>query len=120
MRTSASGPVLYARQAMLPPETLSAVSQPRTPNSPPEFPTSTLPFTTSGAIVIVSPLLMSPSFVFQTSFPVSASTAIVRLSSVLKMTLPSHHTQPRFTTSQHATPCAAEEGFDSYFHFVAP
>ena len=52
----------------------SAVSQPRTPNSPPLFPTSTLPLTTSGAMVIDSPRLMSPSFVFQTSFPVLAST----------------------------------------------
>ena len=60
-----------------------AVIQPRTPISPPELPTSTFPFTTIGAIVIVSPMLMSPSFVFHTSFPVFASTATVWLSSVL-------------------------------------
>ena len=47
------------------------MSQPRTPISPPLLPTSTLPFTTSGAIVIVSPLLMSPSFVCHSSLPVA-------------------------------------------------
>src|SRR5262245_39612111 len=36
-----------------------------------------------GAIVIVSPLLISPNFVFQTSLPVCASTATVCPSSVL-------------------------------------
>ena len=50
------------------------MSQPRTPISPPESPTSTLSFTTSGAIVIVSPLLMSASFVRHTCLPVFAST----------------------------------------------
>ena len=45
----------------------SPLSQPRTPISPPESPTSTRPLTTSGAIVIVSPMLMSPTFVFQTT-----------------------------------------------------
>jgi hypothetical protein len=39
----------------LPVPASSAVSQPRTPSSPPLLPTSTLPCTTSGAIVIVSP-----------------------------------------------------------------
>ena len=61
----------------------SAASQPRTPNSPPLLPTSTLPLTTSGAMVIDSPMLMSPSCVFQTSLPVLASTATVCTSSVL-------------------------------------
>jgi hypothetical protein len=27
---------------------------------------------------------------------------------------------PRFTTSQHATPCEAFAGLGSYFHFIAP
>jgi hypothetical protein len=39
------------------------------------LPTSTFPFTTSGAIVIVSPRWMSPSRVRHTSSPDSASTA---------------------------------------------
>ena len=60
------------------------MTQPRTPYSPPELPTSTLSFTTSGAIVMVSPLLMLPSLVRHTSLPVLASTAIVLSSSVLK------------------------------------
>jgi hypothetical protein len=34
------------------------------------------------------------------------------------MTLPAAKTAPRFTTSQHATPCAADSGDGSYFHFV--
>ena len=63
------------RQTTLPVSASSAVSQPRTPNSPPVLPTSTLSFTTSGAMVMVSPMLMSPTLVFQTSWPVSASTA---------------------------------------------
>jgi hypothetical protein len=83
MRTSASGPVLYARQARRPVAASSAVSQPRTPNSPPLLPTRTLSFTTSGAIVMLSPLLMSPTATFHTSRPVAASTATVWASSVL-------------------------------------
>jgi hypothetical protein len=67
---------------------LSAVSQPRIPYSPPLLPTSTLPFATSGDIVKVSPRLMSPRVVFHSSPPVSAFTAMVWLSSVLKMILP--------------------------------
>jgi hypothetical protein len=51
--------------------------------SPPLLPTSTLSFTTSGAIVIVSPLAMSPSVATHRSRPVAASTATVRMSSVL-------------------------------------
>jgi hypothetical protein len=70
-------------QAMVPSDAFSAVSQPRTPSSPPLFPTSTFPFTTSGAMVIVSPLLMSPSVTIHFSCPVAASSATVRLSSVL-------------------------------------
>jgi hypothetical protein len=65
------------------------VSHPRTPSSPPLLPTSTLPFTTSGAIVMVSPLLMSPSCVFQRSTPLAASTATVWSSSVLYTIMPS-------------------------------
>jgi hypothetical protein len=67
----------------------SAVSQPRTPISPPLFPMMTFPFTTIGAIVSVSPRLISPTFVFQISLPDSASTATVWLSSVLKKIFPS-------------------------------
>src|SRR5438128_2059407 len=61
---------------------------------------------------------MSPSFVRHTSFPVCALTAIVWLSRVLKNTLPDAYATPRFTTSQHATPCAAARGFGSNFHLV--
>src|SRR3954452_5347655 len=94
------------------------MTQPRTPYSPPELPTSTLFFTTSGAIVMVSPRLMLPSLVRQISFPVFASTAIVLLSSVLKKMRPPENAAPRLTTSQHATPCAAGSGLGSYFHFI--
>src|SRR3954470_23198867 len=117
MSTSESGPVWYARQATAPVPASSAVSHPRTPISPPELPTSTFPFTTSGAIVIVSPMLMSPTLVFHTSFPVAASTATTLASSVLKTILPSANDGPRLTTSQHATPCASDCGFGSYCHF---
>jgi len=81
--TSWSGPVLYARHATLPSSASSAVTQPRTPYSPPLLPTITLPLTTSGAIVIVSPRLMSPRWARQSSSPVRASRAIVWPSSVL-------------------------------------
>ena len=47
------------------------------PNSPPLFPTNTFPLAMIGAIVMLSPLLMSPICVFQTCFPVLASTATV-------------------------------------------
>src|ERR1700727_419258 len=67
--------------------TSSAANQPRTPSSPPESLTSTFPLTTSGAMVMVSPVLISPSLVFQSSLPVSASNAIVVSSSVLKKDL---------------------------------
>jgi hypothetical protein len=69
---------------MEPSDALSPVSQPRAPNSAPELPTSTFPFTTKGAMVMVSPLLKSPSFTFHFSVPVTASTAIVWLSMALK------------------------------------
>ena len=45
-----------------------------------------------------------------TAVPVAASTAMVWLSSVLKMTLPSANAAPRLTTSQQATPWAAGSG----------
>src|SRR5205807_824625 len=86
---------------------LSAVTQPRMPISPPLLPTSTFPLTTIGAMVSVSPRLMSPSVLFQISLPVAASTATVWLSSVLMNTLPSAYAAPRLTVSQHATPCDA-------------
>lgn len=54
---------------------------------------------------------ISPTFVFQTSRPDSAFTAMVRLSSVLKKILPFEYAAPRFTESQHATPMAAASGF---------
>src|SRR4029078_11706868 len=117
---SLSGPVLYAVHSSLPLARSSALSQPRTPISPPELPTSTLPFTTSGAIVIVSPVLMSPTLVFHTSFPVAASTATTLLSRVLTTIFPSANDGPRLTTSQHATPCASACGSGSYDHFFAP
>src|SRR3982751_882630 len=118
MRTSLSGPVLQAFHATLPVAPSSAVSQPRTPSSPPLLPTSTLPFTMSGAIVIVSPLRMSPSVVLQRWTPVRASTATVRSSRVLKTTRPLSYAAPRLTTSQHATPCDAGSGAGEYFHFT--
>jgi len=65
------------------------VSQPRTPISPPEFPTSTFPFTTSGAMVMVSPRLMSPMRTRHASRPLAASTATTWLSRVAKKTRPS-------------------------------
>src|SRR3954470_20877907 len=120
MRQSLSGPVLHAFHAILPSLAFRAVSQPRTPNSPPLFPTSTLSCTTSGAIVMVSPRLISPTFVFQRSFPLFASIAQTLLSSVLKKIFPLSKKQPRFTTSQQATPCAALAGSGSNFHFAAP
>src|SRR5205085_3382918 len=120
MRQSASDPVLHARHAIFPLFASTAVSQPRTPNSPPLFPTSTLSCTTNGAIVIVSPRLISPTLVFQSSFPLLASTAQTLSSSVLKKILPLSEKHPRFTTSQHATPWAALAGSGSNFHFAAP
>src|SRR4051794_35587658 len=80
----------------------------------------TLPSTTNGAIVIVSPLRNSPMVLFQISFPLSASTAMVWQSSVLMKTLPSENAAPRETPSQHASPNDAEAGFGSYFHFICP
>jgi hypothetical protein len=67
----------------------SAASQPLTPNSPPELPTSTLPSATSGAMVIVSPLSMLASRVRQISLPDAASSAIASPSRVLKKIRPS-------------------------------
>src|SRR6185503_12577935 len=110
MRTSASGPVLYAFHSVSPVAALSAASQPRTPNSPPELPTSTLFFATKGAIVSVSPWLKSASFTFQRSLPVLASIAMVCPSSVLKNRLPFPYVAPRLTTSQHAAPWDDEDG----------
>src|SRR3954462_3318867 len=49
--------MLYARQICFPVAASSAAIQPRTPISPPLEPTITFPFTTIGAIVIVSPFL---------------------------------------------------------------
>src|SRR5829696_5957992 len=118
MSTSLSGPVLYARQAILPGSASSAVSQPRTPNSPPLLPTRTLPLTTSGAMVIVSPRLMSASCVIHLGRPFSASTEMVRPSSVLKKIEPFAYAAPRLTTSQQATPFAAPSGLGSYCHLI--
>src|SRR5688572_18111243 len=118
MSTSLSGPVECAFHTTAPVSALSAAIQPRTPNSPPLLPTSTLSFTTSGAIVSVSPRLMSPRAADQRSAPDAASTASVRLSSVLKYTAPSAYTAPRLTTSQQATPLAAEIGLGSCTHFT--
>ena len=89
------------------------------PNSPPLLPTSTLPFTTSGAIVIVSPRLMSPSVAFQTSAPVSrVDRNRVIVERVEDRSCRSRMHAPRFTTSQHATPCAAADGFGLNVHFT--
>lgn len=71
----------------------------------------TLPPTTSGAIVIVSPLLISPSLTVQSSCPVTASTPTAWLSRVTKWIRPSVKVGPRLTVSQQATPCAAGSGF---------
>ena len=59
---------------------------------------------------MVSPRLMSPSFVCHTTFPVSASSATVTLSSRLKTILPSAYDAPRLTMSQQASPCEAGSG----------
>ena len=40
------------------------------PISPPELPTKILPFTATGAIVMVSPLVIAPNRTAQTSLPV--------------------------------------------------
>ena len=61
----------------------------------------------------VAQLTWMARFVFQASFPVSASTATVCASSVLKMIFPSQYAAPRFTTSQQATPCDARAGLGS-------
>jgi hypothetical protein len=119
MRTSLSGPVLQARQAIFPVAASSAVSQPRTPISPPLLPTRTLSLTTSGAIVMVSPREMSPSRVRQSSRPLAASIAIVCASRVLMNRRPSAYAAPRLTTSQQAIPCALAFGLGSNFHFTA-
>src|SRR2546421_7837298 len=118
MSTSLSGPVWYAVHAIFPDAASSALIHPRTPNSPPLTPTNTFPFTTSGAIVTDSPMLMLPTCVTHCSLPVAASSAMVRASSVLKNTLPPSTTRPRFTTSQHATPWAAFTGCGLYDHLV--
>jgi hypothetical protein len=47
------------------------------PNSPPAAPTITRSFTTSGAMVVVSPSLTSAIRVFHSSRPELASTATV-------------------------------------------
>jgi hypothetical protein len=83
INASLSGPLLYARHTSLPVFRSSAITQPRTPISPPESPTMTLSFTASGAIVTVSPMSMLPTRVRHTSLPVAASTAMVWSSSVL-------------------------------------
>src|SRR5947209_4656506 len=98
----------------------SAVTQPRTPISPPLLPTRIFPLTITGAMVIVSPLLISPSFVCQSSLPLPASIATVWLSSVLRKTLPLSKASPRLTTSQQATPAAEGSGFGAYDHFSSP
>src|SRR5688572_30088568 len=71
-------------------------------------------------MVIVSPLLMSPTLVFQSSLPVLASTAQTWQSRVVMNTLPLSNTAPRLTVSQQATPLAKADGFGSYFHFTVP
>jgi hypothetical protein len=76
-----------------------------------------LPFTTSGAIVMVSPLLMSPSCVRQTSFRCSRRRRRLIVERVVE-DLAVGERAPRFTTSQHATPVSAASGFGSYFHFA--
>src|SRR5436305_1901064 len=120
MRTSLSGPVLYAVQATLPLLASRALSQPRTPNSPPLLPTSTFPLTTRGDMVTVSPLWMSPTLVRHNSLPVLASTAQTWQSRLVMNTLPLANTAPRLTRSQQATPLANGSGFGSYFHFKVP
>ena len=71
-----------------------------------------------GAMVIVSPIWMFASCVRQTCWPLLASTAIVAPSSVLKMIFPSEKMAPRFTVSQHATPCEAAAGLGLNTHLA--
>jgi hypothetical protein len=117
MRTSASVPVPNAFQTVAPVGASRAITQPRTPNSPPLFPTSTFPFTTRGAMLMVSPTLMSPTRTRHASAPVAASTAITWLSRVLKKIFPSAYAAPRLTRPQQATPGAARCTGASYIHF---
>src|SRR6185437_6118448 len=102
--TSLSGPVEYAVHCTLPVPVSSDFSQPRTPSSPPLTPTSTWFFTTSGAIVMVSPWLISPTLVFQSCLPVFASSAMVWSSRVLKKILPSSYATPRLTRRSRPRP----------------
>jgi hypothetical protein len=51
------------------------VTDPRTPNSPPEMPTTTLSLKTMGDDVPVSPFAGSPFFTDHTTLPVLASSA---------------------------------------------
>src|SRR6266513_3153122 len=61
---------------------------------------------------------MSVTWLRQIALPVFASTAIVSPSSVLRISLPSAKTTPRFTTSQQATPCDAAFGAGLKVHFA--
>jgi hypothetical protein len=72
-------------------------------------------FTTSGAIVSVSPTSSSATFVFHTCLPVDASTAMVYPSSWLKTILPSAWNAPRLIRSQQAIPMAAARTLGRYF-----
>ncbi len=112
-----SGPVLYDLHSSFPELSSRAVTQPRTPSSPPEFPTYTRPPATNGAMVIVSPMLMLAKRVRQSGFPVSVSSAMTCPSNVEKMYLPLSTEPPRLTTSQQAMPWLAGIGLGENFHF---
>src|SRR5688572_33295955 len=114
--SSLSGPVLHAVHNCLPVFTSYAMRRPRTPNSPPEIPVSTLSLNTCGALVLVSPIFGSPFFAVQTTLPVLASSATSVVSACCRRILPSAYARPRLTVSQHITGITCVSCFGSYFH----
>src|SRR5882672_11782337 len=93
-----------------------ATTRPRTPNSPPEIPVSTLSLNTCGALVLVSPFFGSPFLAVHTTLPVFASSATSVVSACCRKILPSPYARPRFTVSQHITGTTSVSCFGSYFH----
>ena len=93
-----------------------AITRPRTPNSPPEMPVSTLSLKTCGALVLVSPIFGLPFFTLHTTLPVFASSATSVVSACCRKILPSPYARPRLTVSQHMTGTTSASCFGSYFH----
>src|SRR5262249_44280174 len=116
MSRSLSGPMLQPVHTFLPSLMLYAITRPRTPNSPPEIPVSTLSLNTCGALVFVSPIFGSPFFTLHATLPVFASSATSVVSACCRKILPSPYARPRFTVSQHMTGMTLTSCFGSYFH----